>query len=194
VATADGGNVKVALHGPTPKFGPMKFPVDSEYQNISFLHGPHETGRNRVELVLQTRDPGVDSDLAWEDTAILKSAVIGGEQSSGGSGLFDPRLTVERTDRERRVETRAGTSLNIETTLERLPLDLQIWPGVLLDPPFWEETVAVPASSGDRPRRLMVREFERFYSDHVLPQRVGSVNGARRVIEERLVYADVIAL
>jgi hypothetical protein len=192
VATMDGGNVKVALHGPNPKFGPMKFPVDSEYQNVSFLHGPHETGRNRVELVLQTRDPGVDSDLAWEDTAILKSAVIG--EQSGGGGLFDPRLTVERVDRERRVETRAGTSLDFEATLERLPLDLQIWPGILLDPPFWEDTVAVPASSGDRPRRLMVREFERFYSDHVLPQRVGSVNAARRVIEERLVYADVITL
>jgi hypothetical protein len=198
VATMDGGNVKVALHGPNPSFGPMKFPVDSEYQNISFLHGPHETGRNRVELVLQTRDPGMDSDLAWEDTAILKSAVIGEQGGGGGSGgrggLFDPRFVVERSSRGRQVETRAGTSLNFEATMERLPLDLQIWPGLLLDPPFWEETVGLPTASGNRPRRLMLREFERFYSDHALPERVGSVNAARRVIEERLVYADIIEI
>lgn len=80
-----------------------------------------------------------------------------------------------------------------EATMERLPLDLKIWPGVLLNPPFWEDTVSLPTASSDRPRLLMLREFERFYSDHVLPQRIGSVNAERRVVEERLVYADLIS-
>ena len=36
---------------------------------------PAETGRNKVELVLQTRDPAIDSDLAWRDERVLASGL-----------------------------------------------------------------------------------------------------------------------
>ena len=35
-----------------------------------------ETGRNKVELVLQTRDPALDTDLAWSDLKVLASSLL----------------------------------------------------------------------------------------------------------------------
>lgn len=219
----DGNTVGAALRGPNPSFGPMKFPVESEYQNISFAQGPHETGRNRVELVLQTRDPAIDSDLAWEDTTILASHVVGegGGSSSGTGGLLGRpidivaagRVVAEATGvtekakagakrgkaaakatRGKSVETRASGTVRLDPSVElgRIP---NIFDGPIfqIDPAFWEVTVTL-AAANDRPRRLMLREFERFYSDHLVTERRGSSTLYRRVIEERLVFADIVAL
>ena len=84
------GNVTVKLWGSVPHFGPMKFPVDSEFADISFTQGTHETGRNRVELVLQTRDPAIDSDLAWSDAGTVSTAVIGATDDSSGGVVVNP--------------------------------------------------------------------------------------------------------
>ncbi|MDL2339548.1 MAG: hypothetical protein QFE16_17075, partial [Pseudomonadota bacterium] len=67
------------LHGPVPDRGPMRQfnsngTPESPYADISFQPGlgqNFETGRNRIELVLQTRDPAIDSDLAWSDHAVV---------------------------------------------------------------------------------------------------------------------------
>jgi hypothetical protein len=41
---------------------------------------------------------------------------------------------------------------------------------------------------GDKPARLAVREYERYYTDRTVPEfRAGAVR-QRRVVEERLVY------
>ena len=110
----------------------MKFPGDSEYQDVSFILGLHETGGNRVELVLQKRDPNVNSDLAWRDATTLDSQI------------------------------------STETATLR--------------------------AAGREPRRLMLREFERYYTDRTVSEKVGAVTRQRRVIEERLVYAAVFDL
>jgi hypothetical protein len=90
-------------------------------------------------------------------------------------------------------ETRSGGTVRLDPSieLERIPgIDI---PTFELDPPFWQASVTL-APAGDRPRRLMLREFERFYSDHIQPQQAAGATRQRRVIEERLVFADIIAL
>ncbi|PKP63561.1 MAG: hypothetical protein CVT86_04895, partial [Alphaproteobacteria bacterium HGW-Alphaproteobacteria-8] len=75
--TRRGATLSVSLHGPAPIAGPTKFPIDSEYTDVSFRLGEHETGLNRAELVLQTRDPAIASDLAWRDEKVLLDAPLG---------------------------------------------------------------------------------------------------------------------
>ena len=68
----------ITLHGPVPEYGPMRLINDSAHQGISLIPQAGteiESGRNRVELVLQTRDPQIDSDLAWSDVKVLTSGL-----------------------------------------------------------------------------------------------------------------------
>jgi hypothetical protein len=37
----------------------------------------------------------------------------------------------------------------------------------------------------------MLREFERYYTDHTIGEAAGIQTGQRRVVEERLVYAAI---
>jgi len=69
-----------------------------------------------------------------------------------------------------------------------------IVPGILelIDPTLWTGSVTLPALTG--PSRLAVREFERYYSDRTVPEQRGNQRLQRRVVEERLVYAEFFAL
>lgn len=189
--------VSVTLRGSVPQFGPMKFPGDSEYQFVSFIHGPHETGRNRVELVLQTRDADLDSDLAWRDVKTLASAIV----APPGATEWDPfpGLDVEvfgepatRAAESRTVTTRAGAGVRLGAEVRLGVEAIADRPDILdlLDPKIWESSITLP-DTGGQPARLMLREFERYYTDRTVPERHGSVVRRRRVIEERLVYAAV---
>jgi hypothetical protein len=86
------------------------------------------------------------------------------------------------------VVRRAGGSVLLPSVFERRPVVIDD-PRVM-DPAFWTATVTLPAGTGKR--RILVREFERFYSDNTAKQRVGNQTFARRIIEERLVFADVV--
>ncbi len=57
----------------------------------------------------------------------------------------------------------------------------------LIDPPLWKTTVTLPGT-GDKPARVAVREYERYYTDRTVPERKGNRTHRRRVVEERLVY------
>ena len=203
--TRAGEKVSVSLHGPNPLKGPLDFTRDSAFQNVSFANGPFETGRNRVELVLQAQEDGLDSDLGWRDETVLAQGVVGAD----GSAHSSPIATMAEVG-ARVVRRAAGGTATIPGTVDRgsltaghapsesvLARDITIGAGTigsidpfLLDPPFWSATAALPASGA--PRRLVVREFERFYSDNTVDQRVGGSTFPRRIIEERLVFADVV--
>jgi hypothetical protein len=198
------GAVSIKLWGTAPHFGPMKFPIDSEFADISFIPGTHETGRNRVELVLQTRDPAIDSDLAWSDAGTVTTAVIGNvDDSSGGAvvnpgGIFAQPATA--ASERRTVPLRAGGAVTLANAVELAAgstvsdrLSDSILIPTVIDPPIWTATGALP-NAGGKPARLVLREFERYYTDRTVPENRGGAVRRRRVIEERLVYAAVFEI
>lgn len=200
VFTRQRGRLAFTLRGVVPAHGPMQFPMESEYLDISFIPGPGqtgETGRNRVELVLQTRDPALDTDLAWTDTSVLASGLL-----SPASGGIAQTISPAVTDVARRLTPRdvslheaparlgeivAGPGVRFPPVFEGPVL------GELLDPVIWSAGVPLPELGG-KPARVAVREYERYYTDSTVPeQRAGAVR-QRRVVEERLVYSAVFDL
>jgi hypothetical protein len=217
----------VKLYGPVPDRGPMRqFSTggvgESPYIGIS--PGPGigqfaETGRNRVELVLQTRDAVIDSDLAWSDHSMLGSGMLGQTTTVAPAPVVSPlnplgpqvvpfqpgviqpvnpltgvpiRTRLGRTLRFDRAEARVDMptlgAVAIDGAFAKRP------PWNLIDPPVWSLAASLPALPTDRPARLMLREFERFYTDRTVPENLAGKSGRRVVIEERLVYAEVFAL
>jgi hypothetical protein len=62
----------------------------------------------------------------------------------------------------------------------------------LIDPVIWQASVTLPAFSGKG--RLVLREFERYYTDRTIPDKRGDVVFRKRVVEERLVYSEFFPL
>lgn len=196
VLSVKSNTATLRLHGQVPVGGPMKYNVDSAHLFLSLINEPKDTGRNRFELVLQTRDPNIDSDLAWHDHKVLDSAIIGG--ASGGfsvtpgviDGIFSAAASPSATTRV--VNTRAGKSVRLNATLQR---NLKAVSSVtnLLDPVIWNVNAELGSIEG-KPARLMLREFERYYTDHAKAEKQGTSTYQRRVVEERLVYASILEL
>jgi hypothetical protein len=197
VALQRAGNaLTLTLRGPAPEMGSMKFPPESQYLNISFIPGlfgpPSETGRNRLEVVLQTRDETIDSDLAWSDAAVLTSTLL----DPPGGAAPPPAAPVTPVAPPAGGLTASPTfaSAGLSHVLANAGVVAATTAGVaeLFDPALWKGTVTLPALS--KPARLAIREFERFYSDRTAPERRGNQTLQRRVVEERLVYAEYFAL
>ena len=205
-----GSVVTFRFHGVVPEHGPMMFPIDSEYQDVSFIPpfgAPGESGRNSIELVLQTRDPNIDSDLAWSDAQVLASGVLGvpaqpsplppvvspvGSVVGTVPSVARPSVTPGRATTPARREPGIGGSVDLGR-IEAGPV-VEIGPiGTLIDPVVWEATVTLP-QSGNKPARLAVREYERYYTDRTVPERRGNQTFRRRVVEERLVYTEIFNL
>jgi len=93
------------------------------------------------------------------------------------------------------IETRAGANVNLGSAVElgSVPDILVDGPIFQFDPAFWQASAAL-AAAGSRPRRLMLREFERFYSDQAIEEKKGNATYYRRVVEERLVFAHIFSL
>ncbi|MGE5815105.1 MAG: hypothetical protein ACM36C_11505, partial [Acidobacteriota bacterium] len=210
-----GASVAFNLRGSVPDHGPMQFPIDSEYQDISFIPPfpqAGESGRNRVELLVQTRDPAVNSDLAWNDASVLASSLVPAQPPAPPSGpAVPPGGVVVATPRALGTAASIATGLGRRGVLENAvnvntiaaaaqpPIaaaDAAINVGVigqLIDPIIWQSTVTVPETGG-KPARLVVREYERYYTDLSVPEFRAGATRHRRVIEERLVYTAFFEL
>jgi hypothetical protein len=176
----------------------MKYNLDSAFHEVSFVNEPMEHGRNRVEVVLQKQDDGIDSDMGWRDVKVLAESIVGesGGPSPNPGGIFGPSIDViaERITgggtrgSGRTIVRRAGGNVIIPSILERGRFN----PAnpFARDPAFWTDKVTLPGGGGKQ--RILVREFERFYSDSNAPQRVGNQIYTRRIVEERLVFADTV--
>ena len=201
VVTRNGVSVQVSVRGTMPDRGPMDYHNDSAHLNISFIPPPGaalESGRNKIDLVLQTRDPDIDSDLAWSDVDTLATGLAlppgakietrGGVSPSGG--LFEqPAVTAPTTIRKR-------GALGIPQVFEAqllTPFEPIVPIAPLLDPAVWQATMTLPAT-GSQPARLVLREFERYYTDRTVPDRRGAQTYRKRVVEERLVYSEFFPL
>jgi hypothetical protein len=205
-----GGTLDFTLRGVVPNHGPMKFPLDSPYQDVSFIPPfgqSGETGRNRVELVLQTRDPALDSDLAWRDKQVLSSSEVGAASGGVAVGDLAPRPRVPRPDRRapspaaprdrlaRRVDLSGAVNLGSVGANVGAVVGGALRPDLveLFDPAIWKTTVTLPDTAG-KPARVAVREYERYYTDRSIRERKSGSTHLRRVVEERLVYTTFFDL
>ncbi|MCG6875314.1 MAG: hypothetical protein LJE97_09520, partial [Betaproteobacteria bacterium] len=195
-----------ALRGYVPDHGPMKWPLDSEYQDVSFIPPfgqSGESGRNRVELVLQTRDPNLDTDLAWSDVKVLSSSVptpVSGGLVFGAVEAVQPSAQPVRraASGTATVRDRLGRRIDLGTAVNLGSVGADMSSAIggdisatsfvdLVDPAIWKATVTLP-DSGGKPARVAVREYERYYTDRTVPEKRGGQTFRRRVVEERLVY------
>ena len=203
-----GGQVAFSLRGPVPSQGPMQFSVDSEYQDpdISFVPLPGqvpEAGRNRVELVVQTREPEIESDIAWSDAVVLGSSILAPAAGSPGLNVQLPRSGQGAAARPGSTGPGIAHSGAVGT-VGGVIAEPDLRPGFgqlvdrpdvidVIDPSIWQATVSLP-NTGGKPARLVVREYERYYTDRAIKEtRAGAVR-KRRVIEERLVYTAFFPL
>jgi len=183
-----------------------------------------ESGRNKFELVLQARSANLDSDLAWSDVQTLASALalppgatvetVPG-QILRGAAAAPPSLFDEAAQPAPTQVTRSGSLGELQRFEDHLALGsdlaragssalqassaaaVAVQPGTVataqfVDPVIWQATVVVPAFNGKG--RLVLREFERYYTDRTVPDRRGDTTYRRRVVEERLVYSEFFAL
>src|SRR5262249_46081577 len=139
----------------------------------------------KIELVLQTRDAALESDLAWRDVAVLASNLV--EPSSGP--LEAHRAATEAQPAARRapasrVRDRLGRLIDLGPAIDLGNIGINV---ELFDPIVWQATVTLPGT-GRAPARLALREFERYYTDRTIPEVRAGATRRRRVVEERLVY------
>ena len=139
-------DITVTLNGMAPSSGPMS--NDNPYmpELIKLPDGTtvkNSPGNNKVEVAIQTRDPAIDSDLAWTDDFIIKIS----PNISVGNGQFS-----------------------------------------------WSTLIPSSRTPKTGIHRLMLREFEQFYSDDVAPSQDPGISKGKRVVEERLVFSYIIPI
>jgi hypothetical protein len=149
----------------------------------------------------------MDSDLAWSDASTLHSALAlppGAKVETVGGAtpinpLFEQPAVRAATTITRPIATGSLQSFESQVLIPRPTgpiggVDIEIDPITdILDPVVWQATVKLPAL-GAAPARLVLREFERYYTDRTVPERRGNQTYRRRVVEERLVYSEFFPL
>jgi hypothetical protein len=90
------------------------------------------------------------------------------------------------------VATRAGLNVALDSAVLNSGIDLGPLTG-FLDPAIWDISAAI-GDTGGKPARLMLREFERYYTDRSASVTRGSIKVEKRFVEERLVYAVIFEL
>jgi hypothetical protein len=194
-AERSGAKVQITVRGPAPERGSIDFRVDSPYVELSPVPplGGGETGRNRIEIALQSRDGELaSSDLGWHDDPSVApvSGLLdppGGAPAGSAIGGISPAapapspVHVAASPVAGAIHTRLPDGVIIGPILDRV------------DPPIWTGAIALP-QLGSKEARLVVREYERYYADRTVPAHFGSQNVHQRVVEERLVYAEFFPL
>ena len=113
-------------------------------------------------------------------------SVVGTVPSVSRPSVARPPVTPGRGATPARRDPGIGTTVDLGR-IEAGPV-VEIGPiGTLIDPVVWEATVTLP-NVGNKPARLAVREYERYYTDRTVPEKRGNDTFRRRVVEERLVY------
>lgn len=184
-AERTGSKIQVTVRGPAPERGSIDFRVDSPYVELSPAPPPGggETGRNRIEVALQSRAGDLaSSDLGWQDDA--RMAPVSGLLDPPGGAVpplpVPPPLPV--------VKPVSAAAAAVIQQPGGLGIDIN-----RIDPAIWSGAVTLPDLAG-REARLIVREYERYYADRTVAAQFGGHPVHQRVVEERLVYVECFPL
>jgi hypothetical protein len=199
VLQRDGNAYRVSVHGPASRRGPMRSvnaggAPEQPYASQSSSIPPAVESRNRLELVLQSQPEALESDLGWTDDRVLGSHWVGGDEADRSAG---PELQVQRVEPHTQRRTRGGQTLRFDRLEQVRPVDIvaPVDPPMVFDPAIWNHTVTQLMPLPGRRHRLLLREFERFYTDRTVPEATAGGTVRRRVVvEERLVYAETFEI
>ncbi|MCL2707111.1 MAG: hypothetical protein FWE97_02980, partial [Dehalococcoidia bacterium] len=180
-----------------------------------FAENNAETGKNRVELVLQTRDPLFDSDMAWVDTDIpfnsvisaklpvqteIAKAAIANEPIVNRVVLNDAKIVEKtiNTNLDKTIAAKTTFSTISQGSISQIDKDIYILPTVvgsigkenmplpeITGGPFFNTSLTLQKANDNRPCRLMLREFECYYKHK---------SNDPTDKEERVVFACIIPL
>ena len=145
-------------------------------------------GWKTVEGVVPQKPLTASSSPAKFDPDLSGVAV---NRSGAAAAKTTPAKTTAAADAK---VTKAGSATSIAkaggfTTAGGQGLEFEETDGSVLDrPPLWEGDITLPPSNDNRPRRLVVREYEVYFRT-ILPPGRGALPIARRVV-----YADIIFL
>ena len=125
----------------------MNWIRESRYTDTNVIPGEPlhlDTGANLFELVLQTRDPVIDSDLTWIDAEVLAKSPIETDSLSVPAA-HRPGTTERSADR---AEPRSFSIFDLDLLRLRKP---EISNATPRDAP----------ETGDAPAHIIVSEFKR---------------------------------
>lgn len=161
-----GNVVQLVVRGPAPAHGSIDYRTDSPYVEFSPAPGPGggETGRNRIEVALQARDAA----LGDTDLGWQDDATV---PPVSGPAIPSAALSLARA---------GGRGLAVDIDL--------------FDTPIWSNSFTLPATPGTKELRLVVREYERYYADRTETVVLSGQVRHKRIVEERLVYAETFLL
>ncbi|EHR71494.1 hypothetical protein BurJ1DRAFT_2666 [Burkholderiales bacterium JOSHI_001] len=207
------GGLRLDVYGPAARRGPMRRlnpggQAESPLANASvvadFTGTQLEDGRNRLEAVLQRQALDMAGDLGWQDVQQLGSHLVGGDAATRA---LPEDLALPRAPDEVMRRTRGGATLRFDRLEQLKPVGgvlataasgsvtsaVVVSPGLFLEQPIWSHAAALPALTAGFRHRVLLREFERYYTDRTVPDPRNAA-WRRLLVEERLVYAESFAL
>jgi hypothetical protein len=163
------------VYGPAPDIGSASGQAHfsewpTAWQN---LLGPGR-GRNRIELVVQTNSSSFETDLDWVDTELVAKADGDAVPHQGTEALLRCALEVTSLIESYTHEKGAAGSLeqlDISPFVrnEQIKIDPEwIQRIVKAEESIWSGRIMVPESVRAGRARLVLREYERYFSDDVV--------------------------
>jgi hypothetical protein len=188
----DNGMFYVKVYGPAPDIGSASgqahFPgLPTAWQNIL---GPGP-GRNRIEIVVQTKSTSLDTDLDWiDDKRVAKVDDDAVPHHADDTLIWQadaipPGLSPQK-------KSIAGYLEGMEINRFALNGHTRVDPDwirrvVLAEDCIWSGRIMVPENVRSGQTRLVLREYERYFSDDEVT--VEPLGFKRPKVVERLVFA-----
>ncbi len=184
----------VPLQGPASSWGLYPSPAFSAFVRDVFGPGP---GHNRIEVVLQWQNTTHATDLDWFDVpnaphpsadATPQQAAVDFLHQIGATALtgFDHVRATAETSPQVALTRSTASAANQAMQLTHLTPDF-LAQLVALDTCVWTGRISLPADVRGKRLRLMLREYERHFSDDQV--KVAPFNITQPKVVERLVFA-----
>ncbi len=150
----------------------------------------YSQGRNRIEMVVQQQNSGLNTDLDWVDVG-----GIGPLSGDAEPGQIEP-LTIRRKGLSKKfIDPNEGAHGKVMAAVFNVPIQPEIFEAGLehlhllrTDLLFAGQLTVPPGPEGSH-RRLMVREYERHFGDFTITDSTPLGQVQRPGVVERLVFA-----